>query len=88
MSVIALLVTDCAPLVNTDANPAVAELLTVKLVSRVADAELVPTTPLTLTPPVPAVRFSVCAPSIVEVKSIVELFVVTAVGPPKLTGPV
>ena len=81
-------VTDWLPVVNTEPRATVTALVTVKLESLFTEAAFVPTIPVMLTAPAPAVRFSVCGPSTVLEKLMPPLFVVTAVGPPSTTAPV
>jgi hypothetical protein len=57
--VIAVPVTDCEPVVNTELSVALEELLTVRLASRLALADPVPAIPVTETAANPAVKVSV-----------------------------
>jgi hypothetical protein len=81
-------VTAWRPEVNTEERVVEELEVTVKEESLFPEAAEVPTIPETITVPVPAVRFRVCAPSTVELKLMLLLLVVTAVAPPRVTGPV
>ena len=79
-------VTDWLPVLNTEPRATVTPLLTVKLASLLGDPAFVPTIPAMLTAPVPAVRFSVCAPSTVPVKLMPPLPLLSRIAAPSSTG--